>query len=85
MNKIKLYMVEYIPEDEADDITAGTFEIFLHKDQAFEFADTIDEALLTGVYRADFNSDRVFIEDSTLNYEDCSDLYDWDSMEEVTR
>jgi len=84
MDYIKLYAVEYIYEEDADNFNPnGSMEVFLRESEAREFADTIDEALVSDIFTADFNREFVYIEDGKLNYEDCSELMDWDSRRSI--
>jgi len=51
-----------------------TFEIFSKLEDAWEFARN-NKKFFYSMWIADFNVNRIFIEDESWNYEDCSDLY----------
>ena len=66
----EMFGVEYYTEADHDH---HTFEIFPTLEEAQKFGAKRD---VLHIFKADFNTDRIFIEDGSWNYEDNSDTFD---------
>ena len=65
----EMFGVEYYTEPDHDH---STYEIFPTLEKALKFGKKRD---VLYIFRADFNTERIFIEDGSWNYEDKSDTF----------
>ncbi len=71
----ELYGVEYYPD--FSDETHTTFELFKSFEDAETWANSLKKNEKIEIFKGKFNMAYVWEEDKGLQYEDVSDLWDW--------